>query len=68
MGSTKFFLPKSLPALQTKGKGVFEQADAIISLTNAAREELLSKHAYKQLAIDVIPCCADLQHFSIIIM
>jgi glycosyltransferase involved in cell wall biosynthesis len=39
-------------------------ADGIISLTYAARKELLSKPSYNNLPIDVIPCCADLEHFN----
>lgn len=40
------------------------QADAIVSLTEAAKEHLLQQPGYKHLRIDVIPCCADLTHFN----
>ena len=39
-------------------------ADGIITLTTAARKELTSEKEYNDLAIDVIPCCADLDHFN----
>jgi glycosyltransferase involved in cell wall biosynthesis len=39
-------------------------ADAIISLTEAARSYLLQQPGYQQLPITVIPCCADLAHFD----
>jgi glycosyltransferase involved in cell wall biosynthesis len=39
-------------------------ADGIVSLTDAARIEIHSKKEYENLAIDVIPCCADLEHFN----
>jgi glycosyltransferase involved in cell wall biosynthesis len=47
-----------------KEKEFLQAADGIISLTKAARAELLSKKEYSHLAIDVIPCCADLDHFD----
>lgn len=47
-----------------KEKEFLLEADAIVSLTNAARQELLSKPEYKNLDIRVIPCCADLDHFD----
>jgi glycosyltransferase involved in cell wall biosynthesis len=39
-------------------------ADAIISLTEKAKFQLLQQPAYSRLHIDVIPCCADLEHFD----
>ncbi|MGV3527641.1 MAG: glycosyltransferase family 4 protein [Flavisolibacter sp.] len=39
-------------------------ADAIVTLTDAAKDYLLQQPEYKQLQIDVIPCCADLSHFD----
>ena len=39
-------------------------ADGIITLTHAAKNYLLSKPEYKNLSIEVIPCCADLNHFD----
>jgi glycosyltransferase involved in cell wall biosynthesis len=47
-----------------KEKEFLLQADAVISLTHAAKKELLKKPEYKDLVIDVIPCCADLDHFD----
>lgn len=39
-------------------------ADGIISLTQAAKDYLLNKAEYRNIAIQVIPCCADLEHFN----
>ena len=39
-------------------------ADAIVSLTQAAKDVMLGKQEYKGLSIEVIPCCADLEHFD----
>lgn len=39
-------------------------ADAVVSLTHAAKNEMHSKPDYKNVTIDVIPCCADLDHFD----
>lgn len=39
-------------------------ADGIVSLTAAAKIHLLEQPPYQHLSIDVIPCCADLQHFD----
>ncbi len=39
-------------------------ADAIVSLTNAAKDEIKKNEAYDKLEINVIPCCADLAHFN----
>jgi glycosyltransferase involved in cell wall biosynthesis len=39
-------------------------ADGIISLTRTAKAELLSQQQYSKLQVDVIPCCADLDHFN----
>jgi glycosyltransferase involved in cell wall biosynthesis len=48
-----------------KEKIFFEQADHTITLTHAAKEEV---HRWKlknnPIPIDVIPCCADLEHFN----
>jgi glycosyltransferase involved in cell wall biosynthesis len=41
-----------------------QQADSIISLTHAAKAHLLSQPAYRDISIEVIPCCADLDHFN----
>jgi glycosyltransferase involved in cell wall biosynthesis len=47
-----------------KEKEFLLSADGIISLTQAAKNYLLNKEAYKKLFIEVIPCCADLEHFN----
>jgi glycosyltransferase involved in cell wall biosynthesis len=39
-------------------------SDAIISLTEAAGNEIRKNPDYKNLPIDVIPCCADLKLFN----
>lgn len=49
---------------KTKEKDFLEEADGIISLTHAARTELQKNGSYNKLSIDVIPCCADLDHFN----
>lgn len=41
-----------------------KQADGIVSLTQAAADELHRQPEYAGLKINVIPCCADLQHFD----
>jgi len=46
-----------------KEKEFLHEADGIISLTEAGKIELLRVHA-NGLAVDVIPCCADLEHFD----
>lgn len=45
-------------------KAFLLQADGVISLTHAAKDYLLAQPPYKELAINVIPCCADLKHFD----
>ncbi|MEO6831509.1 MAG: glycosyltransferase [Chitinophagaceae bacterium] len=40
------------------------QADGIVSLTQAAADELHRQPMYKDVTIDIIPCCADLEHFD----
>lgn len=47
-----------------KEKEFLLQADGIVSLTQAAKEYLQQQPVYKNLSIEVIPCCADLQHFD----
>jgi glycosyltransferase involved in cell wall biosynthesis len=47
-----------------KEKDFLLQADGIVSLTQAAKDYLLQKEEYQELSIQVIPCCADLQHFD----
>ena len=47
-----------------KERSFLLEADGIISLTHAAKRELQKNPQYKHLKIDVIPCCADLDHFD----
>src|SRR5258705_9038134 len=47
-----------------KEKDFLLTANGIVSLTKAAKDLLLSKPEYKNLSIEVIPCCADLDHFN----
>lgn len=39
-------------------------ADAIITLTEAAKKQLINQRKYAHLSIEVIPCCADLYHYD----
>ncbi|HVG39985.1 MAG TPA: glycosyltransferase [Chitinophagaceae bacterium] len=47
-----------------KEKDFLVNADGIVSLTQAAKDYLLALPTYKNLSINVIPCCADLDHFD----
>jgi glycosyltransferase involved in cell wall biosynthesis len=47
-----------------KEKEFLLQADGIVSLTHAAKHYLLKQPEYLHLDIEVIPCCADLDHFN----
>ena len=47
-----------------KEKKFLTHADAIISLTHAGKEEMLTWGLPATLPIHVIPCCVDLKHFS----
>lgn len=49
---------------KTKENEFLKKADGIISLTSAAKDDLLKKPDYDRLEINVIPCCADLDHFN----
>lgn len=43
-----------------------QHADYIVSLTHAGKREMMKWPAYKeQVPLAVIPCCADMQHFSL---
>ena len=59
-----FFFRKVYKHYKQKEKEFLLNADGIISLTYAAKAELLEQEIYKRLCVDVIPCCADLQHFN----
>jgi glycosyltransferase involved in cell wall biosynthesis len=47
-----------------KEEEFLKKADGIISLTHAAKSHLLRQPLYQDLSIQVIPCCADLDHFN----
>jgi glycosyltransferase involved in cell wall biosynthesis len=43
-----------------------KEADAIISLTNAGKAEMMKWPSYNtRVPLHVIPCCADMRHFSL---
>jgi len=50
-----------------KERDCFRAADAIVSLTRTAREEMLERPVGSRPAADpvVIPCCVDLDHFRL---
>jgi glycosyltransferase involved in cell wall biosynthesis len=52
---------------KVKEAAFLSNADYIVSLTNAAKKEIQTNlnTTQKQFPIAVIPCCADLNHFSI---
>lgn len=60
----KAFFKKIYNHYKQKEKEFLLNADGIISLTQAAKDYLLNKEEYKKLSIEVIPCCADLEHFN----
>lgn len=60
----KFFFKNLYNHYKRKEKEFLLAADGIVSLTNSAKEYLLRKDEFKNLKIDVIPCCADLDHFN----
>jgi glycosyltransferase involved in cell wall biosynthesis len=47
-----------------KEKRFFTMADYTISLTYAGRDIIHSNFGFPQISIEVIPCCADLNHFD----
>lgn len=66
--SQKKFIHRKLYAYFKKKEIEFlQQADYTISLTENAKLEILSWKPFqkKQIPIQVIPCCADLKHFSL---
>ena len=60
----KFFYKRIYNYYKKKEKDFLLSADAIVSLTTAAKDLLLARQEYKDLYIEVIPCCADLDHFN----
>lgn len=66
--SQKKFIHRQLYSYFKKKEIEFLQhADYTISLTENAKNEILSWHQFKnkKIPIQVIPCCADLDHFSL---
>ena len=50
---------------KNREKDFFEQSDAIVSLTDAAKQEMLTwNFDIEPQKIKVIPCCADFSHFD----
>lgn len=49
---------------KTKEKAFLENADAIVTLTEASRDEICRWYSDRQLPLKVIPCCADFDHFD----
>jgi glycosyltransferase involved in cell wall biosynthesis len=47
-----------------KERFFFLEADGIVSLTEKAKNYLKEQPQYKHLSIEIIPCCADLDHFN----
>lgn len=47
-----------------KEKEFLEQADSVVSLTHAAKEEILEWPLLRKPEIEVIPCCVDTQLFA----
>jgi len=68
-GSWKMDSPifKRVYAYYKKKEGEYLQnADYIVSLTNAGKKEMLTWPYYNsQVPIGIIPCCADMNHFSL---
>lgn len=49
-----------------KERQYLQNADFVISLTYAAKKEILTWESYKkEVPLQVIPCCADMDHFSL---
>lgn len=47
-----------------KERQFLQYADFVISLTENAKNEILSWKDMQNIAIEVIPCCADIDHFD----
>lgn len=63
----KFIHRKLYTYFKKKEIEFLQQADYTISLTENAKQEILSWKPFekKHIPIQVIPCCADLEHFSL---
>lgn len=60
----KFIYRKIYAHYKKKEKKFLLHADGVVSLTKAAKDMLQAKAEYSHVAIQVIPCCADLDHFD----
>jgi glycosyltransferase involved in cell wall biosynthesis len=60
----KSFYKKIYTHYKKKEKDFLLGADGIVSLTKAAKDFLLANPDYKNISVEVIPCCADLDHFN----
>jgi glycosyltransferase involved in cell wall biosynthesis len=60
----KPFYQKLYRFYKKKEKAFLLNSDGIVSLTHKAKFYLLQQPVYSRLHIDVIPCCADLEHFD----
>ena len=60
----KPFYKKIYDHYKKKEKEFLLNADGIVSLTKAAKDHLLAQTVYRNIDIEVIPCCADLDHFN----
>jgi glycosyltransferase involved in cell wall biosynthesis len=60
----KMFYLRLYKHYKQKEKLFFLEADAIVSLTEKAKSYLQEQPEYKHLSIEVIPCCANLNHFN----
>jgi len=60
----KFIFRKIYNHYKKMEKEFLLNADATVSLTQAAKDVMLAIPEYKDLSIQVIPCCADLEHFD----
>jgi glycosyltransferase involved in cell wall biosynthesis len=59
-----WFFRKVYRHYKQKEREFLTQADAIISLTTTAKEEMQKRPENVNVTIDVIPCCADLELFN----
>jgi glycosyltransferase involved in cell wall biosynthesis len=61
---TSFFYRRLYEHYKKKEQQFYIHADAIVSLTQAAKKEIISREGFANLNIEVIPCCAQLDHFN----
>jgi len=62
----RFLFRKVYQYYKKKEKEFIQEADHIISLTHAAKNEILRWPVYNAgVAVSVIPCCADMDHFTL---